>query len=421
MYKYIIFLFVVLPACKQTEPQIIKDVNGIITSKPELWIASTSINKNEITIWDTPATFGNIVVVSAWDGERDGVKGLDYKTGEVLWEWYDDFENYNLSIKRHHIEDNYLIWQMGKELYCIDMVTGNTVFKKRYELDPYLRAITGNGNDIFIIAESHSPEVEGTPSNARLYKTSISEKGKLSEIAQPIHNGIKYDGLNNYSLAGAATVVTRNSKDLVLFNSIEPDEEVNKSKSYMHLFNLTDNQWVYQQALITNDTDSFLQKKPGVWGNFVYLVMNDWVICTDLMTGEVVWKKGFTVRTHFVTSGYHIAEKEGLLLVNAEANGTTLYALDLKTGQEVWQVPSSGTSTEMQYLNGVVYFVGGGDGWLHAVEVETGKHIWKLVSPYDSNGDYFIGYCAVVAAEGNKKGTVIAASGLNAFAYEAER
>ncbi len=423
MYKVFYFVFLVVQiACKPSEPQFIKDVNGVITSAPELWKTPLSINnKRVITIGDN-AVYSTTVVVSAWNGERYGLAGLDAISGKKLWEWYDDFNNYKLSFFNHSVFGPYLAWQMGRELYCIDMQTGATVFKKRYELDPYLRAVTGNGDDIFIIAESHSPEVEGTPNNVRLYKTTILDNGELTELAQPKNSGI-IDLNNNFSNAGGGSIqmVEREGESLILVNTLESAGTANNWNSYINLYNLTTKEWVYEQVLITNKTDSFLQKKPGVWGNFVYLVMNDWVICTDLMTGEIIWERGFTDRTNFATSGYYIAEKEGFLLVNAEANGTTLYALDLETGQQIWQEPSSGTSTEMQYLNGVVYFVGGGDGLLHAVEVETGKHLWKLRSPNDSQGDYFTSYCAVIAGEGDKKGIVIAASGLNAFAYKAER
>ncbi len=78
----------------------------------------------------------------------------------------------------------------------------------------------------------------------------------------------------------------------------------------------------------------------------------------------------------------------------------------------------------MSYLDGIVYFVGGGDGLLHAVEVETGRHVWRLHSPdlEENNGAWFKGDIRVLSSFGEgTKGKVIVSSYLSAFCYEAAR
>ena len=78
----------------------------------------------------------------------------------------------------------------------------------------------------------------------------------------------------------------------------------------------------------------------------------------------------------------------------------------------------------MSYLNGVIYFVGGGDGKLHAVEAATGKYLWRLESPdkaANKNAYFQSSLCAVVPGKNGAKGKVVVLTGLNAYCYEAER
>ena len=68
-----------------------------------------------------------------------------------------------------------------------------------------------------------------------------------------------------------------------------------------------------------------------------------------------------------------------------------------------------------------VYYVGGMA--LHAVEVATGKHLWRLKSPdvAVNRGAFFFGFCAAVLGKNGKKGRIIANTGLNVYCYEAAR
>ena len=109
--------------------------------------------------------------------------------------------------------------------------------------------------------------------------------------------------------------------------------------------------------------------------------------------------------------------------VYANNDSGQLACFDINSGRKLWDIRSSGSSTELSYLNGVVYFVGGGDGKLHAVDAETGDYLWKIVSPDLSKNKsaVFSGLCAVIAGKGSEKGKVVVLNGLNAYCYEAIR
>jgi outer membrane protein assembly factor BamB len=100
-----------------------------------------------------------------------------------------------------------------------------------------------------------------------------------------------------------------------------------------------------------------------------------------------------------------------------------LYCLDTNTGQVLWKEQNTGTCSPISYLNGVLYYLGGGDGKLHAVDANTGKHLWKLNSPdvTKNSGTFFYGVCAAVPGKNGQKGKVIGTTGLNAYCFEAIR
>lgn len=139
--------------------------------------------------------------------------------------------------------------------------------------------------------------------------------------------------------------------------------------------------------------------------------------CFDVMTGEPIWSVPF--REGFGFSGFIIADNK--LIANCE--DTYTYCLDPLTGRQLWKEKSSGTSTPISYLNGVVYFLGGGDGKLHAIDATTGKHLWRVKSPDEvvNSGAWFYGVCVAVAGKDGSKGRVVATTGLNAYGYEAIR
>ena len=157
---------------------------------------------------------------------------------------------------------------------------------------------------------------------------------------------------------------------------------------------------------------------PIIYEDKVYFSPDQSIICLNLYTGKRLWKKDFP--NGFTFSGFIIAD--GTLLANSE--DTYLYALDPDTGQQLWKEKSSGTSSKMSHLNGVVYFVGGGDGLLHAVDIATGKHLWRIHSPdlEVNSGAWFKPRVSVLPAEREgEKGKVITSSYLSAFCYEAAR
>ncbi len=100
-----------------------------------------------------------------------------------------------------------------------------------------------------------------------------------------------------------------------------------------------------------------------------------------------------------------------------------LVAFNTATGNKLWEETSAGTNSYLSELNGVVYYGSSGDGRIHAVDIETGKHLWRLKS-YDSYKDeryFYMKQCIVVPGENGKKGRVIVSSYSHGYCFEAAK
>ncbi len=413
----IVLILILLQAssCNREEPAIIKNNEGIITSKAPTWSTSISDNNQYAAGASNSIKYNTTVVIGSIENGKNGLTGINAKNGEKLWNWQDNFPNYTLDIYKFYLDNKYLSWEEGRNLYCLNLETGKTVWKNRFDLkdSPYFLNVTGFETEFYV--NSYWP-YDGYPKEAHIYKTSV-KNGSLVEVVV-----LKSEEPNTNTEPSDLVVTKDNNGDKLLFFDSYTYKDNNDGKASINLYNLSKKEWVYKER------PWFLNLVPSggrtkILDGVVYMTAGSNVVALSLNDGEKVWFKQFEDKTHFVFSGFILVPEKNLIIFNAEGSGTTLYALDLTTGQTVWSEPSSGTSSHLQYLNGVVYFVGGGDGLLHAVDIDTGKHLWKISSPdlaVNSNA-WFARYCAVFPGEDGKKGKVVVSSGLHAFAYEAER
>ena len=151
-------------------------------------------------------------------------------------------------------------------------------------------------------------------------------------------------------------------------------------------YNLSTRTIVYE---VLTDPDPDLENNYGtgqlpiIHQNRVYCAVGLDIICHDLLTGKQIWSKRYP--SIFSFSGLLFLPELNRLYANCE--NQTLYCLDPLHGNHVWTELSSGTSSQLTHHNGVIYFTGGGDGLLHAVDAQTGTHIWKAEAPFRKKDD----------------------------------
>jgi outer membrane protein assembly factor BamB len=128
---------------------------------------------------------------------------------------------------------------------------------------------------------------------------------------------------------------------------------------------------------------------PVIANGVVYSIdLDSNVQAIDLQTGQVLWRNELKVPDY---------GPNGLVVANGEvfgATGTSAFALDQKTGKELWSVSlveneHEGIDMAPGYHDGIVYistvpgnvnnfYEAGGNGVLWALEAKTGKKLWHF-------------------------------------------
>jgi outer membrane protein assembly factor BamB len=125
-------------------------------------------------------------------------------------------------------------------------------------------------------------------------------------------------------------------------------------------------------------------------GNRLYVIDRD-LYCINTTDGSIIWQK-----PHIFGGPAGLIIADDKLIVASDHLNPSLYAFSLTTGDLLWKEPLSGTASPLQFHNCVIYTVGGGDGLLHAIDVSSGKHLYKMTSPdEEKNSNLFFDNCTV--------------------------
>ncbi len=411
-----------LGACRQEE-DIVRDANGVATKLPHLW--GTSISNNGELAWISTNSLlvfsrKNVIVGGNKDNKRQLI-GLDSETGESVWAWSDLLgllsnptypDPIAIDENEYHFYQNKWVFILGSSTYCIDVDTGKTFWKHKIKLDRFGNC-GGIGNLYF-----NSGKPYGESSEEDLYVGQVVGNSVEQVLLRPTYDHANEDR-NSLSKGYINRVVpfAIGSDSLLAVLFIDPGKMNKQYQTAMGLYNYTQRKWVYERVVL-NGPDQFSNVNwAKLYNGKLYHSSGRSMQCNDVMTGEELWRSSFD--QGFVSSGFII--EEGKIFANNDNRYT--YCLDPQTGRQLWKEESSGSASPISYLNGVLYFMGGGDGRLHAIDATSGKHLWRLRSPdVDKNsGAFFYGTCVAVPGQGGSKGRIVATTGLNAYGYEAIR
>ena len=112
-------------------------------------------------------------------------------------------------------------------------------------------------------------------------------------------------------------------------------------------------------------------------------------ILLDALTGEPLWK-GRAFRQ--ISASSSISLEERLVLIPSEDQ--TLYALDLKMGDDIWQYHAKRALTSKPIILGNMVLMPVTDNGLYALDLQTGKPLWntsQALSAFDSDDEFL--YC----------------------------
>jgi outer membrane protein assembly factor BamB len=414
---FFITLILLAVSCSKENTDYLIDESGVLIVQPYNWNYSLHeaglFNSNSFI--DKPIVYENkklLIPTTMSNGNRNIT--LINNNGEHIWSWSDIFTNSfpnDYAIDIFVKFDNMLAWQVGSRSYCINLNNGNTLWKLtrsqsfNYLIHPY------KNNHYFLYG--YIVREDGYAEYAA-FKGSL-ETGILSEFLRA-NLSCEYIApiTENGDVGGIIYINEIPNTNYLLVTYAEPLPEW-AVRSMFGLYNTETEEWIYERKILTEPhwTTSVFHT-PIVNDDKVYANVGNSIVCHDVMSGEQLWKKSFT--HDFLFSGFII--EDGNLI--AQCEDSKLYSLDLETGEILWTGQGAGTSSRMSYMNGVVYFVGGSTGRLHAVDASSGKTLWKLDAELieGSGASFRTNAVYVIPGEGNEKGKVIALTHMNAYCFE---
>ncbi len=410
-----------------TTTTVAKDT--LVTSIKPLWSLVTSNDKTWNDGFDIaePVIYGQNVLVSTILNKYQVFRMLNSQTGSEVWNWQDFFRklNYdssNYSIRFPYIKTNKMVWSSFNEIYSIDLETGNTIWKNLYA-DKYGFQCKGVADNFFI--QSWSPVTGNNLGPGDMVYNGNLITGSFKFLTIPKYDTTDVTPNNGRTgvILGTAPFIN-SSGDTMLIISYA-DQPVTKDYLFRDAFgvyNFSKNKWQIERVPIGLPSITGINFTPIVKDGKVFHCKVGLVTCHDVNTGELLWSYNQIGNANFLFSGILVANGK----VFANAGNGVLHCIEIATGKPLWQTESAGSCSDMAYLNGIIYFVGGSDGLLHAVDETKGKTIWKVISPDDGKAinkisGTFTRFCAVVPGVDGTKGRIVTHTGYNIYCFEAAK
>lgn len=417
--KLALFCLCLLFSCSK-EDTIVNpiDAEGVVVSRDFLWKKSLHEGEPSSNSYVmTSVVYGNNLLVPTTNNSVRSLSMINKETGGTLWKWDERFqpESEYIDIFHCYINNNLLTWQNGKKSYCINLDNGTTKWKSKRD-SPYNVSLFGQNNEYYTFGESVSKYPEYSESVG--FKGDL-QTGNLTEIIMPNFTLAHINGGRIGDVTCAMPCVVNGTPYLAVIWQELAYDNLWDFQSFLGLYNEATKTWLYEKQILNQpNVNGVLLTDPIIFDNKIYANIGKEIVCHDLATGNQVWKKDF--EQDFMFSGFLIVDNK--LIGNCE--DTKIYCLNAKTGGFLWKIEGAGTSSAMSYLNGVVYFVGGSTGKLHAIDIATGKTIWKIKASNlgePENSNFKTNAVYVFPAENGIPAKVIALTYLNAYCFEAAK
>ena len=395
--------FLLSCSCSKEDTPIVKTENGVITEKSYIWWNKQDEHNFEMI---TNNVIYKNSYLSLFTKDNESYFCLyNIFNGTISWKWKpSNINDYSVDYPYSYENKLYLLSGSPRS-YCLELKTGNELWSKTYDQAIYYKS-TGYNDEVYVL-QDHADGGDEYPGFLILDLPT----GNLKDKIIPLFRFKNRNVLNEYGSIRGVQRIDNSGKVCYL---ISYQESINDKSSYplISLYNYTDKKWIYEyKSLSTIELGA--QGTLTVINNKIYHSLGNNIICHDLWTGDSLWTTKF--KGNFLFGSY--TYDQGTLYCAAEGDG--YYALDAETGAIKWKGERApGTSSRMVVLNGVLYYINGGDGRLWALDAATGKTLWRLKSP---DGYSFKREINVMQGDGERKGYVLTSTWHGACAYEAER
>jgi len=416
----LILLILFLSFCSaRCTKDVVVDTSGTIIKLSQLWSTSTTDGKiAESGLIEVSVLDNNAILVGGRQNNSNALIMLDINSGSKKWTWQDyptttGYTSFDFPV----IEGNNMICNEFYFNVKVDLRTGKTVWKNAFNNYSYDR-LNNFFNGTIYCGNEGSHNYNNKPVGAYL----LDMQTGTPQFILPVKIDTT-DVLAGTGYSGSASCVypfVYNSDTLISIVVTDPPITGYRFRLTTCLYNLSKHTWIYERAPLFNASNGGVNGKPVVFGKNMYVCSGGGFSCFDMLTGNIKWSTNFPGTdspSAFLTSSPLIAD--GKIFVQNE--NLYLYCLDPNTGTTIWKQGIFGTCSQMAYLNGVVYFVCGGDGKLYAIDAANGNKLWAIPSPdvKISSQASFDRYVGLIPPQNGQKGKIVVTTGLNAYCYEA--
>jgi hypothetical protein len=367
------------------------DPQGVLIAQKPLWqLAITDGDINE-GFAGAHVVYKNGTVIFTQQQQNNYMTFLDCNLPGFTWKLQKPVGSHDpkgLDFAYQH--DKYMVY-LDNGINNIDLEEGKFYWINKTQKGADNPQITGIDSLFFVSLDFHDDYF-----NQACYYGNI-KTGEITIFLHPTINDTAHDG-DTVFIAGIHPVKKDNELFLLIFYG-------SYKVYYTGLYNFSKKEWVYEKKTrpwINISTAIIVDDK-------FYSAATEDIFCGNIFSGDIIWSKHYSP---YLDMTFEPAISEGHLI--AVQTNQTIFALDLKTGEEKWRTPSNTTTHALKELNGIVYYTG---GWynLNAVDVKTGKMLWKLLPPDDSR----FREVKIIPGESGKKGRIIGTTRFNVYCYEA--
>jgi outer membrane protein assembly factor BamB len=389
-------IFVVFP-CSLCSCDWLTSSNTTNNSPEPVWVSSLSTGESIRGLFPPIMTEKSVITLGT-QNKISVLYNIEKLSGKKQWEWKDFSARGNIIIKRIHQYQNILVILDRRKLYAINTDTGKTIWISEVS-DYTVPWISGSGQYFFYGLK-----------NAFL----------IGNTASGQQENVSFN-LDNVLFIPPVSYIQPETRDTLLLatgtNLIKDSLGRDFYKTYIVAYNRSKNKLLYQLIAQEGNSSPDLGFPTAglsvILGNRVYTDVGRSIQCNDILTGNLIWRRKFLGSFYFSS----IIAADGKIFGNSDDEGI-MYALNPDTGDIIWQEPTSSASGDMHYMNGVIYIVGLGDGKLHALDANTGKHIWRLTAPDSESSKGQSSFEDAVTGDGQY---IYVRSFLNLYCYKAAR
>jgi len=410
--KFLMFIFISL-FLLSCSPENKKSINplGFIEKINPLWttVLLDDFNNGIGIQGNTHAmNNGNVVLFNGVKNTFQTLNGLDVNTGKIIWTFDKDMvRNGNFVHDHFYSNGNYTIFKSLKDYYIFNISNGR--YQKETSQISYV-SVYGLQNNFYIPME-FSDSLNNT--YYCVTKGDFLNLDGIQKISCPIYSIKASTPLGRYSFMRNTVPFEQSGNRLILMAySVAKSNGSQGMASYWSLYNETKENWIFDSVRIedsiTGPHDAFY------YNSKFYITDQTNLYCYSSLDAELLWQKEFPAQI----DAMNIIEEHNKIVINCV--NYTSYCINADSNTQIWQENTAASTSNIHYQDGVVYFIGGDTGKLHALDINTGKHYWKVVVPHlDGPGSSFSKHVGGMPAQNGKKGKIFTSSFTRAYCFEA--